>query len=167
MESKYNVTVISNSLLICDLCSEQLSSVNLVCLGGTFRRRTSSFTGYHTTDILSGYHADKAFISCPKITPEQGLSDNQLEESKIREAMLTHAQERILLMDHTKFGPSANVLFGSLDLVDLIITDEPVSAQWEAVKAKSHLRIEICREDGGRSGRRIIWVRCVTPAPGI
>ena len=154
VESKYNVTVISNSLLICDLCSEQLSSVNLVCLGGTFRRRTSSFTGYHTTDILSGYHADKAFISCPKITPEQGLSDNQLEESKIREAMLTHAQERILLMDHTKFGPSANVLFGSLDLVDLIITDEPVSAQWEAVKAKSHLRIEICREDGGRSGRR-------------
>ena len=141
VESKYNVTVISNSLLICDLCSEQLSSVNLVCLGGTFRRRTSSFTGYHTTDILSGYHADKAFISCPKITPEQGLSDNQLEESKIREAMLTHAQERILLMDHTKFGPSANVLFGSLDLVDLIITDEPVSAQWEAVKAKSHLRI--------------------------
>ena len=154
VESKYNVTVISNSLLICDPCSEQLSSVNLVCLGGTFRRRTSSFTGYHTTDILSGYHADKAFISCPKITPEQGLSDNQLEESKIREAMLTHAQERILLMDHTKFGPSANVLFGSLDLVDLIITDEPVSAQWEAVKAKSHLRIEICREDGGRSGRR-------------
>ena len=63
-------------------------------------------------------------------------------------------KERILLMDHTKFGPSANVLFGSLDLVDLIITDEPVSAQWEAVKAKSHLRIEICREDGGRSGRR-------------
>lgn len=83
VEEKYNVTIITNSLLICELCSERLSNINLVCLGGTFRRRTSSFTGYHTTDILAGYHADKAFISCPKITPEQGLSDNHLNEAKV------------------------------------------------------------------------------------
>ena len=61
-------------------------------------------------------------------------------------------------IDPDEITMDSNILddFGadSLDLVDLIITDEPVSAQWEAVKAKSHLRIEICREDGGRSGRR-------------
>lgn len=144
VDAKYNVTVITNSLLICELCSERLSNINLVCLGGTFRRRTSSFTGYHTTDILSGYHADRAFISCPKITPEQGMSDNHLNEAKVREGMLLHAQERILLMDHTKFGPSANVLFGSLELIDRIITDEPVDGRWDAVQSRTGLKIEYC-----------------------
>lgn len=144
VEEKYNVTVITNSLLICELCSERLSNINLVCLGGTFRRRTSSFTGYHTTDILAGYHADKAFISCPKITPEQGMSDNHLNEAKVREGMLLHAQERILLMDHTKFGPSANVIFGSLDLIDRIITDQPLDGHWTAVQSRTGLQIEYC-----------------------
>ena len=143
-EAKYNVTIITNSLLICGLCSERLSNINLICLGGTFRRRTSSFTGYHTTDILSCYHADRAFISCPKITPEQGMSDNHLNEAKVREAMLQHAQERILLMDHTKFSSSANVLFGSLEQLDLIITDQPVSSRWADVQARTKLRIEYC-----------------------
>lgn len=144
VEVKYNVTIITNSLLICELCSSKLSKINLICVGGTFRQRTSSFTGYHTTDILSQYHADQAFISCPKITPEQGLTDNHLNEARVRESMIHHSNQCILLMDHTKFGPSANVVFGNLSQVDVIITDQPVPSQWTSVQARNNIRIEYC-----------------------
>lgn len=147
LDNKVSVTIVTNSLLICDLCNDQVSNINLVCLGGTFRRRTSSFTGYLTTDTLRGYCADKAFISCPKITLAQGLSDNHLNEAKVREGMLEHSQQRILLLDHTKFDHSANILFWNLQKIDVIITDETLSPEWETYAANTGLRLDYYTTD--------------------
>ena len=78
VQSRIRLTIITNALPICNLCDEHSTPINLILLGGAFRQRTSSFTGYHTTDVLQSYHADKAFLSCPKVTLEFGLSDNHL-----------------------------------------------------------------------------------------
>lgn len=142
--NKLRITVITNSLLICNLCNEQASNINLICLGGSFRSRTSSFVGYHTTDMLSGYYADRSFISCPKVTLEQGMSDNHLDESRVRESMLLHARQKILLLDHTKFNSSANLLFGDLGAVDVIITDEVLSDQWVQFCSKNRITLVYC-----------------------
>ncbi|MEG2177242.1 MAG: DeoR/GlpR family DNA-binding transcription regulator [Oscillibacter sp.] len=147
LEEKVSVTIITNSLLICNLCNENSNNLNLICLGGTFRRRTASFIGYHTTDILSHYHADKAFISCPKITLEQGLSDNHLNEARVREAMLQYAQERILLMDHTKFGPCANILFPGMETANAILTDEKLPPEWEAFARHKNITLDYCTQE--------------------
>lgn len=144
LDQQINVTIITNSLLICSLCNEQASNINLICLGGSFRRRTSSFTGFHTTAALDRYCADKAFLSCPKVTLERGMSDNHLNESLVREAMLAHAQQKILLMDHTKFGPDTNILFGDLKQIDAIITDDRLSPDWEQFCTQNHIRIDYC-----------------------
>ncbi len=132
LNSKLSVTIVTNSLLICSLCAQPNSNLNVVCLGGSLRVRTSSFVGYHTTDTLGTYHADRAFVSCPKVTLEEGLSDNHLSEAKVREAMLHHAHQRFLIVDHTKFDESANVRFAGLDEVDVIITDKPLRDDWAA-----------------------------------
>lgn len=130
LDSKLSLTIVTNSMLICSLCTEPNSHINLICLGGSLRTRTQSFVGYHTTDILTTYYADCAFISCPKVTLSEGLSDNYLNEARVRETMLRHARQRFLIMDHTKFDESANIRFNGLELIDTIITDEPLSAEW-------------------------------------
>lgn len=130
LDSKLSLTIVTNSMLICSLCTEPNSHINLICLGGSLRTRTQSFVGYHTTDILATYYADCAFISCPKVTLSEGLSDNYLNEARVRETMLKHARQRLLIMDHTKFDESANIRFNGLELIDTIITDEPLSAEW-------------------------------------
>lgn len=130
LDSKLSLTIVTNSMLICSLCTEPNSHINLICLGGNLRTRTQSFVGYHTTDILTTYYADCAFISCPKVTLSEGLSDNYLNEARVRETMLKHARQRFLIMDHTKFDESANIRFNGLELIDTIITDEPLSAEW-------------------------------------
>lgn len=130
LSSKLSLTIVTNSLLICSRCAAHNSDINLICLGGSLRTRTSSFVGYHTTDIIGTYYADSAFISCPKVTLSEGLSDNNLNEARVREAMLQHAQQRFLVIDHTKLDKSANIRFQGLESIDAIITDAPLPQDW-------------------------------------
>ena len=74
VKSQKNMTIITNSLQICSMCSESNANINLICLGGAFRKRTTSFTDQHTVDMLRGYHADLSFISCPPKASRSGLS---------------------------------------------------------------------------------------------
>lgn len=140
--SKRNVTIITNSLLICELCSERATNINLISLGGTFRQRTSSFVGPHTLATLNGYYADHAFISCPYITLGHGLSDHKLDEAKVRETMMHNSREKILIMDHTKFTSNGNILFGELASVDVLITDQILPEGWEDYCRQHNILLE-------------------------
>lgn len=150
LNSRISVTILTNSLPICSLCNDQTSNINLICLGGSFRRYTSSFTGYHATDVLARYCADKSFISCPKVTLEHGMSDNHLNESRVRESMLVHSKQKILLLDHTKFDSDANILFGDLKRVDVILTDRKLPAEWELYCQENRIRLDYCPEAENR-----------------
>lgn len=146
VQSQIDLTIITNSLPICNLCNDHNTSINLVCIGGTFRRRTSSFTDYHTIDVLTAYHADRAFISCPKVSLEFGLSDNHLSESRVREAMIQNSRSSYLLADHTKFDGGANILFRGMDRLDAIITDRPLSIEWESFAENAGIKLRYCAE---------------------
>ena len=141
-----NVTLITNSLAICNLFSEANSNVNLVGIGGVFRRRTSSFADPNTVEALRHYYADKAFISCPKLSVEHGLSDNHISEATVRQQMLRCAQKKILVVDHTKFEGTANHLFDGLESVNLIITDQAVPDDFAAYAARKQIQILYSQE---------------------
>lgn len=145
-KSQKNLTIITNSLPICALCNESNTNLNVICIGGTLRKRTSSFTDQHTVEVLKNYRADSAFISCPKLTVEYGLSDNHLSEAKVRETMLRQAQFRCLVVDHTKFNSSANILFDGLSSSDMIITDQRLSSEWEDYARREDIKIEYCMD---------------------
>lgn len=141
-----NVTLITNSLAICNLFSERNSNVNLVGVGGVFRRRTSSFADPNTVEALRHYYADKAFISCPKLSVEHGLSDNHISEANVRRQMLKSAQKKILVVDHTKFEGTASHLFDGLESVNVVITDQRVPRDFEKFSAKHQIRILYAQE---------------------
>ena len=56
VESNLNLSIITNSLAICSLCNEKNTNVNLICPGGTFRRRTSSFADPNTVVALKRFY---------------------------------------------------------------------------------------------------------------
>ncbi|MCR5089326.1 MAG: DeoR/GlpR family DNA-binding transcription regulator [Oscillospiraceae bacterium] len=141
-----NVTLITNSLAICNLFSEANSNVNLIGVGGTFRRRTSSFADPNTIEAIRHYYADKAFISCPKVSAEFGLSDNHISEANVRKQMLKNAQRKILVVDHTKFEGNANVLFEGLEDMDLIITDQHLEPEFETFAEKRGIEVRYSPE---------------------
>ena len=131
IKRELSITLITNSLAICDLCSERNANINLICLGGAFRKRTSAFADPTTAEVLRGYHADKCFISCPKVTLEFGLSDNHISEANVRRQMINQSEKCFLIVDHTKFDMSANIPFEGLEKINYILTDQRLSQNWE------------------------------------
>lgn len=145
-KSQKPLTIITNSHQICNVCNESNTNINLICLGGTFRKRTSSFADAHTAELIRSYHAEQCFISCPKVTREYGLSDNNLNEARVRENMLKNSQARYLIVDHTKFDASANILFEGLNQIDVIITDRRLDPEWEEYAAAAKIKLDYCIE---------------------
>ena len=141
-----NITLVTNSLAICSLFSGANSGVNLICVGGTFRRRTMSFADPNTVEALRRYYADCAFVSCPKVNVEFGLSDNHISEANVRRQMLCNAQRKVLVVDHTKFEGNANILFDGLEKIGLIITDQHLPEAFEAYAAQREIEVRICQE---------------------
>ena len=141
-----SITLITNSLAIFNLCNETNSDVNLICVGGTFRKRTTSFADPNTVEALKFYHADKAFISCPKVTLEFGLSDNHISEANIRKQMLRQAEKRYLLADHTKFDQSANIPFDGLDKITCLVTDQHLPDEWLTYASSTGMKIRYAEE---------------------
>lgn len=144
IQSQLPLTIITNSYQICGLCNENNSNVNLICIGGELRRRTSSFTNQNTVEFLERYHADKCYISCPKITVEFGLSDNHLNEARVRETMLKQSEFKCLIADHTKFDRSSNILFKGLESIDMILTDQELDKNWENYAVQNNIKLEYC-----------------------
>ncbi len=137
-----SITLITNSLAICSLCHEQNSDINLVCVGGAFRRRTSAFADPNTVEALKRYHADKAFISCPKLTLEFGMSDNHISEANVRKQMIIQSEKRFLLVDHEKFDGSANIPFDGLEKMDYLFTNQRLSFEWEKYAEEHNITIK-------------------------
>ena len=146
LAKQLNVTLITNSLAICDLFSTANTDISLIGIGGVFRRRTSSFADPNTVEALRHYYADKVFISCPKISAEYGLSDNHISEANVRRQMLKSSKTKILVVDHTKFEGTANHLFDGLDSVDLVITDQRVPESFEAFAGRRQIRIQYAQD---------------------
>ncbi len=142
VEHSLSITLITNSFAICRLCHEKNTEINLICIGGAYRKRTSSFADPNTVEALKGYHADKSFISCPNLTIEFGLSDNHISEANVRKQMIIQSEKRFLLVDHEKFGSSANVPFNGLEKIDYLFTNQRLSVEWERYADFHDIKIE-------------------------
>lgn len=141
IDSQLNITLITNSLRICNLFENSQSNINLICLGGKLHSNTSSFVGYHTLDNLRVYYADKCFISCPFVDIKYGLSDNNFDNAKIRELMINNSNKHFLLMDHTKIGNKSDILFANLKDIDILITDYKLPEDWSETCKKLNCKI--------------------------
>lgn len=124
------ITVITNSLKIVEVFQNS-KWVKTICLGGTLRKRTKSFTGIQAIEQLKGLRANKAIISCTAIDKIFGITDDSERESKIREKMIEHSSEIFLVVDRTKFDLIESHLIIELQKINKIITDKKLSDDWE------------------------------------
>ena len=105
-----------------------------------------SFADPNTVEALRRYYADVAFVSCPKVNVEFGLSDNHISEANVRKQMLKNAQKRFLVVDHTKFEGTANILFEGLESVDVLITDQKLPEEWESFAQRHGIELRYAAE---------------------
>ena len=98
-----------------------VENVNVVQLGGTVHKKSLSVSGSETTRGLD---------DC--IDLEHGITTSTIEEAQLTRRMMASASRTIVLADSSKFGQRGFGRIGSLEDVDVIVTDAKVSEQMAA-----------------------------------
>jgi len=117
------LTIITNSLQI-PIALANRKNIAVHILGGRLGKKSLSFTGPASETQLQQYHVDKLFISCEGADLQRGISDRSENQAHLRRIMLSCADKKYLLLDHTKFSVRSLSHICSITEFDEIITDD-------------------------------------------
>ena len=118
----HNLTVITNSLLVANVLAER-HDVNLIVLGGSFRRSEYSLYGHLVELALNEINADRVIFGIRAISLENGLTNDFLPEVSTDRSILKAGREVIIVADHTKFSRVSTALVCPLSWVHRVVTD--------------------------------------------
>jgi len=122
-----DIAVITNSIpVLNELNGEE--DITLISTGGIFRHKSQSLVGPGAEIIFNELRVDKAFVSAAGVNIDFGLSNTNVAEATVKQAMMKASREVILLADHTKIGNESLVKIAPIESINKVITDIGVSA---------------------------------------
>lgn len=123
------LTVVTNALNVAlDLGATR--DIEVILLGGSLNRNSSSTVGLLAGHNLSEMFVQKLFLGTQALDIEHGLTDSTLEIAQVKRAMIRSAREVILLADSSKWGKAGFIKVAPLTDVDTIITDAGIPAEF-------------------------------------
>lgn len=134
-----SLTVVTNSLRVAAILSE--GGPRLILVGGELRRRSQTFVGALTQPVIERLHVDKAFMGTIGLAMLEGLTTTDPAEAMTKQLMMSHAGVVVLLADSGKIGKVAFARAGSMDDVDVLITDKGAPAAFLREARKSRTRV--------------------------
>ncbi len=123
------ITVVTNDLKIASLLAVN-PSITLICTGGVSRANVYTLLGSQTEQFLKTIRVDKTFLGADAIHPDGVVSNVNLDEVAIKQAMLAACSQRILLADSSKFGVRGFARVCAIYDLDLVITDDSQPKDW-------------------------------------
>ena len=119
--SDKNLTVVTNSFLVADILRTE-KNIELMMLGGSFRRNIMGCIGPITKLDLSQIHADIYFLGGGGYT-ETGIYCSNLQEAEVKQAMMKAADTVCFVADSSKKGQALFGVTAAWDEIDCFITD--------------------------------------------
>ena len=118
LASGVRVTLLTNSQPVMTMVGAADSPlVELIGLGGRFRKLTSSFVGPETLQSISTYFADRVIFSVKAIERSGYLTDPDPDEAAVKRAMIMRSRNVTVVSESTKFdGHGLNVIVAANEL---------------------------------------------------
>ncbi len=129
LKSRRRLTVITNSIEVLVELSD-VSGWDIISTGGTLRESYLALVGSRAVNGIGSFYADKVILSCKGIDRKRGITDSNEMFSEVKQAMMRAAKQRILAVDHTKFGNVSFSRIGELSDVDMVVTDRCPGREW-------------------------------------
>ncbi|TVU67369.1 DeoR/GlpR family DNA-binding transcription regulator [Cobetia crustatorum] len=121
--ARRGLRVITNNLQVAQVLSNH-PDIGVQLAEGRLRPQDLDVVGSATVAFFTRHQVDIAVLGCGGLDAK-GLLDFDPEEAAVSRALLDHAQRRILVVDASKWGRAAMCRIGTLNAVDLLVTDEP------------------------------------------
>jgi len=107
-------------------------NIEVIQLGGSVRRSSSSVIGPFAENMLSEFTCNKLFIGVDGIDISFGLTTTSSMEASLNKAMLKVAQKVIILADSSKFGRRGFGRICGLEKVDILVTDSGIDTRFKS-----------------------------------
>lgn len=130
------LTLISNSLEVMNKAAT-FPNINLIAVGETFKRSTKSFTGLSDDQSIGKYNINKAFMSATAFSVENGASNSDLLENRIKYLVSNKATEVYLLVDSSKFGKTSLYTYCRPEDLQAILTDNNLDTEYSELLKNS------------------------------
>ena len=117
----------------------------VIVLGGRLQPRNLSCSGTGTLAAAEAYRADLLVFSVGGIDAEGSLLDYHESEADVARLMFRRARQRVLVVDHSKFGRTASVRLGAITEVDVIVTDQALPAPMRRLLQGQAVQVVVAR----------------------
>ncbi len=121
--SMRNLTIITPSLIIATLLVVK-PDIRLIVPGGIVRTGETSMTGELSHRAFEIFHIDKLFLGVGGIHSKVGLTEYNWDDTLTKQAMLKAAKHVVVLADSSKFDRIATVKIDSLEVIDVLVTNQ-------------------------------------------
>jgi DeoR family deoxyribose operon repressor len=122
---KLSVFCFSLNILMCLL---QKGNTRIMLTGGLYHSSSMMFESREAIKLVRNSRSNKAFISASGINLKLGVTCSDDFESELKRTAIQAAQQRILLVDSTKFGKVQRGFFAEVHDFERIITDDGAPA---------------------------------------
>lgn len=120
-----DVVIITNGLSIALALEPAIPRFTVVVTGGTLRPLQHSLVAPYASLLLGSVRADLAFIGCTGVDAVAGVTNVNLPETELKQAMLAAADRAVVVADASKLGRTSLGVIGGLDRFELLITATP------------------------------------------
>lgn len=97
----------------------------VILTGGIVRPGELSLIGHLAEGTFAQLNCDVLFLGVGGIEAEKGLTEYNLDDTRVKRAAMAAASRKIVLADQSKLGRVCLATIGSLSDVDVLITDAP------------------------------------------
>jgi len=133
------LTVVTNSL---PAANELVGrGPRLILIGGELRSTSRALVGPLTRLVLDDLHVDRALMGTFAISLEDGLATTDPSEAFTKRLVMERAREVILLADSHKMGTRSFVNAGSIDDIDIIVTDTGIDERTARLLKRRGIRV--------------------------
>jgi DeoR/GlpR family transcriptional regulator of sugar metabolism len=146
LRDRHNLTILTASLPIaCEIAATFPlgSDIRLILTGGIVRPGELSMIGDIAITTYSHLYVDVAFIGAGGVHLEEGLTEYNLEDTQVKQALIRTAQEKVLVADSSKFGRATFASIGPLAVIDTIVTDSGIALDIVRDLRDRHIRVVI------------------------
>jgi DeoR family transcriptional regulator, aga operon transcriptional repressor len=138
----HRVTVVTSTVNVAMELSKR-KDLEVFVTGGHLRGEWFSLVGPTAAQSLSHLSIHTLFIGADGIDAKQGVTCFSPDESQLNSTMVKHAQRKIAVVDHSKFGVVAGWRICPTSELDLLITDS--GATDEMIEPFEKAQVQVMR----------------------
>lgn len=122
LRGRRGCTVVTPSLMVAMELSAD-PNIRVISTGGLVRPGEMSLVGPSAEDAFKDVNCDVAFLGVGGIDVEAGLTEYNLDDTRVKQAAIRSARRVVVLADATKLGRVTFSTVAHLTQVDTLVTD--------------------------------------------